>query len=327
MPGGLKENLEFFLGNAFRIDRSEGQRMVYHALDEYEAQNGMKLPDVFDVLNCQEGCNMGSACGRDKNVFEVNHAMNMARKAASAGRGDDYFDDLYKKYDENLKLESFLRRYTPGPVTIPSVTNADMDRAFNSMGKVTDEKRRFDCSACGSETCEAMARKVALRVNIPENCLQNSREKVETEHKTLIALHENNLETASKIEQDVDLIKTYVEKIVGNVGHVNESITGFNIIERKINEIASMINIIAINASIEAAKAGQAGKAFNVIASEIQNLARASKDVISQNHKVFSAAESSMTVMNEMISKILEIVSAAFANIQEINRANASDGM
>jgi iron only hydrogenase large subunit-like protein len=56
MPGGLKENIEYYLGKSLRIDKSEGQGTVYRALDEYAQADGDCLPALFDVLNCPEGC-------------------------------------------------------------------------------------------------------------------------------------------------------------------------------------------------------------------------------------------------------------------------------
>ena len=47
-----------------------------------------------------------------------------------------------------------------------------------------------------------------------------------------------------------------------------------------IDQINGCIGLIAVNASIEAARAGDAGRGFSVIASEIQQLSRKSRDVL-----------------------------------------------
>ena len=321
-PGGLKENIEFFLGNTLSIDRAEGKHVVYRKLDEYSAQQKEDLPDVFDVLNCDEGCNRGPASGNQNTTFQMNRAMDKARKAALEGRNNDHYESLYAQYDTKFDIDHFLRRYTPTPLSVKDVTDTDLEHAFSLMNKDTENKRKFDCSACGSDTCTNMARKIALSVNIPENCLQSSQEKSEEGQQILAELHRINLDNAARIEDDVNQIKNIVEKVWAHVGTVYDSISGFDKAEKTINDISLQVNMIAINASIEAARLGTSGKAFGVIADEIRKLAKSTQDTMTQNSKVFSSAESTMGEMGEMIKQIMEIVTAAYKSIQEINNAN-----
>ncbi|MCL1809531.1 MAG: methyl-accepting chemotaxis protein [Clostridiales bacterium] len=324
-PGGLKENIEFFLGSSLSIDRAEGKHVVYRKLDEYEEQQGMELPDVFDVLNCEEGCNMGPASGNQSSFFHVGRAMDRARKAAREGRDARYFEALYNEYDTKLQLEHFLRRYSPMPVSTLRITEADIEQAYMLMNKDTETKRKFDCGACGSDTCLGMARKLALHVNIPENCLQSSRLKIEKEQQVLEELHRINLDNAEEIERDIDRIKGYVDQLWSNIGAVNSTISGFDKVENIINSISFQINIIAINASIEAARLGEVGKAFSVIAEEVRKLAKVTQETMTENHTVFTGATSTMGDMNAMIKQILDSVTSAYNRIQEINRANAEN--
>jgi len=58
-----------------------------------------------------------------------------------------------------------------------------------------------------------------------------------------------------------------------------------SLIQSAVNEIDNinmMINLIAVNASVEAAHAGVAGKGFSVIAAEIQNLSQKSRSVFDE---------------------------------------------
>ena len=98
MPGGLKENIEYYLGKEIRIDKSEGQDTVYKALNEYAETDEENLPLVFDVLNCPEGCNMGTACERETNIFEIGRIMDDARK---------YSMEMYQKSDRAAMTELF----------------------------------------------------------------------------------------------------------------------------------------------------------------------------------------------------------------------------
>ncbi len=55
-----------------------------------------------------------------------------------------------------------------------------------------------------------------------------------------------------------------------------------------VNDLAEQSNLLSVNASIEAAKAGDQGKGFTVVAQEVKNLAEQSKQAVSQVRTILS---------------------------------------
>ncbi len=172
MPGGLRENVEQYLGKSLRIDKSEGQEVVYHALDRFAKKRGVNLPVIFDVLNCPEGCNLGTGCAHERDEFDVNAIMDEARQNILRERSQEDFEALYADYDKKLNLNDFIRKYTPVRLAPYNASQEQIHRSFQQLGKDTELKQNFDCSACGADTCLDMAKKVACGLNIPENCVQ-----------------------------------------------------------------------------------------------------------------------------------------------------------
>ncbi|MCL2717723.1 MAG: 4Fe-4S dicluster domain-containing protein [Lachnospiraceae bacterium] len=173
LPGGLKENIAYFLGNKVSIDTAEGVS-IFNLLNIYGETPKEILPHVFDVLNCAGGCNAGTACSYFPNFFEINRTFNKCREQAIYERGHTYYENLYKQYDEQFDLDKFLRNYTPRLINYPQVSDYDIDLAFKSMHKNDFAAQNIDCGACGNETCYNMARKIAMKVNIPVNCIVKS---------------------------------------------------------------------------------------------------------------------------------------------------------
>ena len=210
MPGGLKENIEFFAGKSLRIDTFDG-RGVFQKLDAFAGTQTDSLPRIFDVLSCDGGCNEGPACPPENNFFEIGAVMDGCRKAATDESKKAYYESLRKKYDETFNLSSYMRSYKPANISFPQIGDEDIERAYKSLGKLDDEKRNVDCNACGSDTCYEMARKIALGVNIPMNCIVKSRDDAREEHEKNLIAHQENIRQLKETENQRRLLESTVQ--------------------------------------------------------------------------------------------------------------------
>ena len=200
LPGGLKENINYFTDSKLYILESEGFN-VYAKLDAYGDSNEDILPDVFDVLNCEDGCNIGPASTHVRNVFEIDNTMNDIRVAATDKSKKEHYTNVYSMYDNTFKLSDFMRKYKAVSTNIPEIAESDIQAAYEILGKKDYEEKNIDCSACGSQTCYDMARKIALNVNIPINCIVKSMKDARTEHENYLATHNQLLEAVEAAQK------------------------------------------------------------------------------------------------------------------------------
>ena len=97
------------------------------------------------------------------------------------------------------------------------------------------------------------------------------------------------------------------EKRIKRLGERSQEISG---IVSLINSIAERTHILALNASMHAASAGEAGRGFAVVADEVQRLAENAREATSEistvvNNIRVETADTVMT-MNEVISRVAE---------------------
>lgn len=318
-PGGLKENVEFMLGKALRVDKSEGQGVVYNMLNAFAKENAANRPAIFDVLNCPEGCNLGTGCRHDKTFFEVNSSMEQARKNAVKDRGREYFEELYATYDKTFRLSDFIRRYHPRPAKAIAVTEPMIEEAFRDLGKTDEVSRKFNCGACGSHSCRDMAVKVAKKVNTADNCIQKVHHDTQTKHSAVLHWQATNAEAIQAIEHDIGNIREISEKIVGNVSSVNELINLYDVMARDINKIASNIHMISLNASIEAARAGEHGRSFAVVAEAIRSLAGETQEATSRVTKASTDAKGALGGISDLVVTIGDAIAQSHTKVCDIS--------
>lgn len=82
--------------------------------------------------------------------------------------------------------------------------------------------------------------------------------------------------------EGMNRIKKQMGYIAGMVIRLSEQSQTIGEITATVNELADQSNLLAVNAAMEAAKAGEHGKGFSIVAREIKNLAERSKEATLQ---------------------------------------------
>ena len=317
MPGGLKENLEFYFGKSVRIDQAEGHGVVYESLDEFGHTSERYLPAVFDVLNCAEGCNIGTGVEHNIDRFEAHYFMNENRKKTIRDFNVQHYEQLLRQFDKRFNINDFIRKYIPGVVKQYSVSEMAIEDAFTALNKTTEEQKTFDCGACGCDSCLEMAKRIANGDNLVENCIQ----KLNDEIMGVLDIAMSNIDSASMLEGDIEEIKNKSGQIQQLMEVLNEALLKYQDISSEIFTISRHTNLVALNASIEAARAGVHGKSFAVVAEEVRTLANKSQTIVSSSEDISAQALTSIESVKEMITSIVDGYDKAQISISIINQS------
>lgn len=252
MPGGLKENVYWFLGEDAFIRQIEGEKHMYHYLErEKERIAKGETPYLFiDALNCGNGCICGTATEEElsssdkaleallqikKDSKNNKHKHPWSRKLTPEQR----LAQLNRQF-KGLKLEDYLRTYTDlsGKINFKAPTEDQLQDVFHQMNKMTEAEQQINCSCCGYDTCREMATAIFNGFNNRNNCIHFIKNEVEQERENALALadenerereqkakqHERVMDTVARVNAEFEDVKTVIEQLAqGNAGSAEES--------------------------------------------------------------------------------------------------------
>ena len=170
-----------------------------------------------------------------------------------------------------------------------------------------------------------MAVAVYHGLNKPENCHyykhfrmlneEEARQKsLEAAHKAVQEIdHSDIAGILEKLRQFTEVQKERLFALNNEMGRSTELAGKFTPITESINAISMQTNLLSLNAAIEAARAGDAGRGFGIVAGEVKNLAGKTREEVK---KIEPYSEELRTVFLNLASRVNDLI----VSFEEVDR-------
>ncbi len=196
---------------------------------------------------------------------------------------------------------------------------------FNSLGEIQKS------SVLQGRLIEEASRAVSGFAEVTETILEASKNQLtgaETNRKAMVDLQDSFVQSSEKRSEITRRAQTVrqrsqsgvmtIDEFASNVQKISESSKKIKGIITVINDLADQTNLLSLNASIEAARAGVHGKGFSVVANEVSQLAKSSaksadeishliKETVKQVSDVSEKVESAKGFFNQIAEMMKEL--------------------
>jgi methyl-accepting chemotaxis protein len=229
-------------------------------------------------------------------------------------------------------VNSMLGKFQP---TIQQLTE-NMDGLVTHAEELSNVAER---SESGTAEQENQTNQLTLAIGELSSAAQevaSSAAQAEEAARKALSSASNGQEVVSNVVDDIALLAERIENAGGVVQQLAEGTGRIGQVSEAITAIAEQTNLLALNAAIEAARAGEQGRGFAVVADEVRSLAQRTQDATKEIREIIeqlrSSSEEAVQVMGQgkedadrsvqesrVAGSALEEISSAVSSINDMN--------
>lgn len=214
------------------------------------------------------------------------------------------------------EMQSIIRKVhsTAGEVSLAAARLAEEAHLV-----ADDSSRQSDSASATASAIEEMSVSVASIAETTAEVRRLSDASLEDANHGAHSIDELQREIG-KVLSDVDNIATHVREFVNSTNAINS-------MTQQIREIADQTNLLALNAAIEAARAGEQGRGFAVVADEVRKLAERASGSAREIADVTTDLHSKSAEVDQSVDGGLKSLAASSEFVKSLSSVLANAGL
>lgn len=319
------------------VDRSTTKSNLIKMPNKSELQKifeSMLKYNEEDIRNC-------AACGYDsceKMAIAIHNGLNKVQNChLYLEKIDSYmhknFDNVSSLADGNLDIRFYDEGTTEASKLFRNLNNTvDVIKQLILQIKDTTEEiastsvqlsSSSEEMAAGSSELSQQTSQVAGSVEEISNTIienANKSQKVSEASTSAASNARLGVEKINQSKKEIELMATSAETSASIITSLAGKTEQIGNIANVIDEIADQTNLLALNAAIEAARAGEQGRGFAVVADEVKKLAERTTTATQEIAETIRIIQNEAEKADESMSEAKNVVQKGLSSINEVDK-------
>ncbi|MEZ8414281.1 methyl-accepting chemotaxis protein [Vibrio splendidus] len=232
-------------------------------------------------------------------LSKVRHDNDLTVRATYEGNSE--LGQISSSLNETLeKFSGVIDSLSQSSLTLASAAEETAQTCQYNSNTLVEQKDQIGLIATATEELSATVSEVAAKTQQTASSAKLADEQSQA-----------GLSTVQHSYQSIETLASEINGLAEKITHLHESSNNINSVIDVIKSVADQTNLLALNAAIEAARAGEQGRGFAVVADEVRTLAQRTQESTLEIEGFISSLQSDVQTAFNVIDNSKKMSSRA----------------